>query len=191
MKKLIFLLLVLTTTSAYATLLIEPYIGHPVNSSAISTTPSGETEYEIESKNFIIGSRVALSMLGFFAGVDYKMFTIEGNEGDDLSSDVYQKGRTAIVAGYNFPIFLRAWVSIAQESEFETSGQSNGEMTDYVYNNDEDITFGIGYTGLPLLSVNFELSQIHSNYFKVGEGKQDVDLDWTIYSVSLSLPIDL
>lgn len=194
MKNLVFLLLVLSTTSSYATLLIEPYLGHPLSTNATSTNLSGETtDYDIESRNFIIGSRVALSMYGAFVGVDYKTFTIEGNEGDDLTTDVYQKGRTAFVAGYNFPILLRAWISIAPESEFEASVQSNGEVTDLVYNNDEDITIGVGYSGLPFLSVNFELSKIHSNYFKIKEGeeRQDIDYDWTIYSVSLSLPIDL
>lgn len=194
MKKLILLLLILSSTSTYALILIEPYLGYPVSSSATSTNSNGDTtDYDIENRNFVIGSRIALSMFGAFAGLDYKTYTIEGNEGDDLTSDVYQFGRTAIVAGYNFPIPLRAWVSVASNSQFETSVQINDQMTDLVYNNDKDITYGIGYTGLPLLSINFELSQIHSNYFKIvdGAGKQDTDLDWTIYTVALSIPIDL
>ena len=103
------------------------------------------------------GARVGYQFLGFMAGVEYGM-------GSGLTQDVaaasiggvsipdaetkYDATHMGIFVGYELPIMLRAWATYFFDSNWDFDGGAKTEFT--------TIALGVGFTGLPFVSLNAE-----------------------------------
>jgi hypothetical protein len=164
---LVCLLSVFISTSASAGFLIDPYLGTGQFKSTIDITGASEDTETITAT----GARIGYSFLLFSAGIDYQMASVDK---DKVTS-------TSIFVGVDMPILVRAW------AEYFVS-------SDYDRDDGQDVTFkdgaslGIGFTGLPFVSLNVELQNV--NYeIETSGSKFDVKTAATVFSISL--PLDL
>lgn len=167
MKKLLAILMICLSTNAMSGILIDPFIGYSTGEA------SGDSKADFSGTE--IGARAAYSFLGLYAGVDYRIrsYTLDG------ADNIEDNSRVALVAGYEFPILLRAFATYGIVSGMKASSN------ELEINN--DMTIGVGYTGLPFLAVNFEMSSF--NVSKVDT--QNTDTDYNMYLFSLSFPISI
>lgn len=166
MKKLLLVLMisVLGTSSVYAGFLIDPYIGTGSAKTTVDYTGVDDSDDSLS----IIGSRVGYSFLLFSAGIDFAKGSIDG---DDFTN-------TSLFVGVDLPILIRAWAEYFISSNLDTD-------TNLDFKNGTSI--GIGFTGLPLVSLNLEVQNIN---YEVEIGGSDVDVKSAAYIFSVSLPLN-
>lgn len=175
---LVILMLTFFTTSAFAGIVIDPYFGSSSATAVVDGIPAGY-DNEGSATGTTFGSRVGLSFSMLSAGIDYGIYSTDKTESTDMSAFV----------GIDLPFLFRFWA----EYYISSSGNSiyldqYGEGSDLVFK--DGYSVGIGFTGLPLVSVNFEA--ITKNY--VVEDVPflgDLDVAYADYVISLSLPLDL
>jgi hypothetical protein len=161
----LFFSLFLFFQDAQASLYIDPSIG---------ITLSGELEdTDFDNSPVTIGSRLGYSSLGLIFGLSY--FQTAGIDFENNSAD-YDMTEIGVFAGYEFPILVRAWAAYMLSGDLESGGTKYEDLS--------GLKLGFGYTGLPFLSINFEMKQ-----YEFGElNGADVERDFNAYVLSVSLP---
>lgn len=168
----------LTSFSAKASLLIEPHLGYNIYGNAdygTTTTKYNGAQY---------GARLGFQQLGLMAGLDYThsaftyKMTIPGFS--EFSQD-QKRDQIGIFAGYNFPILLRAWVGyyFSDKTKAADSTFLKGSGTE----------LGLGFTGLPFLSINLQYRM--STYDEDEEGTLSPELDTKEIVLGISAPFTL
>jgi hypothetical protein len=168
MRKLLVLAVLIVSTSAHA-LIIEPYTGIL----ASGEYKSGTTELDVSGA--IAGARLGFGLLPLLEiGVE-----AQGKAFKTESPDVPLNGLdTGIFVMYEAPVLLRIWYT-----HFVSAELNNGVANQF---EGDGYKIGIGYTGLPLLSINLEM---HSySYDKLNGAATDTTVDATALSISLPLP---
>lgn len=181
---LLFSINFLTSQQAQAGFLIEPFVGY---------TLSGETEDSTGSNDVTAlnyGARLGLTTLGFMYGIEYNMgnYTVEGDNGD-ADGDFTNLGA---FVGYEFPIMFRVWFSYYFNSTATPEAEGNSDF-DF---NGSGTSIGLGYTGLPFVSINLVYT---TNTFDEIEGTilgnsvntsltEDLTMETITLGVSLPLP---
>jgi hypothetical protein len=133
-----------------ASLLIEPHLAYNLSGGG---TSSG-TKYTYNGPQY--GLRLGGQFLGFMAGLDFTQstYTWKRVSATATNNDSFKRSEVGIFAGYNLPILLRFWAAyyfMSSAKDQESSGlTSSGD--EYSGHTTE---LGIGFTGLPFLSVNF------------------------------------
>lgn len=193
MKRILIAFLFLLSTSAYAGLLIEPYLGFSIGSGEDGENP--KTEYSQNTP--LYGARLGYQVLGFMAGLDYSKgmeseFENKVTGGTTTKPDATQQ-TFGIFVGYNLPIMLRAWVSynFASKISIESGADVGDEFKGGGY------ALGVGFTGLPFVSLNLEYRMNTFDEYKTAStgvtsalnGAGEVDYNQILLSVSL--PVDL
>lgn len=192
-KRILIAFLFLLSTSAYAGLLIEPYLGFSIGSGEDGQNP--KTEYSQNTPFY--GGRLGYQAFGLMAGLDYS----KGLEGDfetktagsaTTKADATQQ-TFGVFVGYNFPIMLRAWVSynFASKISIESGAEVGDEFKGGGY------AFGLGFTALPMLSINLEYRMNTFDEYKTAStgvtsalnGTEEIDYNQILLSVSLPLDI--
>lgn len=172
MKKLllglVFAAFAISQTPAHA-LLIEPFIGYQTGDFT-----SGSTKEDIDGIEF--GGRLGAT----FTMVDIGGEIAKGDLSIDSSpsSDLETTDMGVFVA-VNFPILVRAYVTYFLSSEAEPDSGAN-------YEGDGGYRLGIGFTGLPFVSINVE--RILRKYDERGSSSVEVEVETTMLSVSVPLP---
>jgi len=193
MKRLLLIgTLLLSATTAQADLLIEPYLGFGISSGENGASP--KTEYSQNSP--FIGGRLGYQVIGLMAGLDYT----KGMEGDferktngsTSKADVDQQ-TLGLFVGYNLPIMLRAWVSyyLSSKLEFQSSSAVGDQYKGGGYG------VGVGFTGLPLVSLNLEYRMLSFDEYKNAStgntsslsGNSEIDYNQLMLSVSIPLTL--
>jgi len=159
---LVCLLTAFITTSASAGFLIDPYIG----AGQFKSTADLSSLEQSESIS-ATGARVGYSFLLFSAGVDYQMASVDGSDTTN----------TSVFVGVDMPILVRAWAEVFVSSDTE------GDL-DFK----DGTSIGLGFTGLPFVSLNVELQNINYEAELLGT-KYEVKTAATVFSISL--PLDL
>lgn len=204
MKKIATLLFVyLGVQAAQAGILIEPYLGYEVGaikatlSTAYSTAlslPDG-TELAGKTEGTVLGARIGYTLpVLFWVALEPTMMTGKYKASNTLTLDC-DSSRTQLFidAGVDFPILLRAWVGYGMTNEWsakDVSGTAKytGSAT----------KVGVGFTGLPFVSINLEY--ITHNFNKVtglaGTVSDKVSDNFSSTTsastvLSVSLPLDL
>lgn len=176
MKKLLYLLAISFSFQAHSGLLLEPFAGMAFNSSG----EVASTDAEISGST--IGGRLGFQHLGFMLGLDGRQdkWNLDLDSGGDLDLSGQTLG---FFVGYEFPVMLRVWANYIFSSEFEN------DDSDLKYSEGSGTILGIGYKALPFISLNLEISSIQTTK----ESTQDVDLeiDYNVYTLSISLPFSL
>lgn len=196
MKKLLIAFLFTVVSSAHAGFLIEPYLNYNFGSGDYKD--SGET-IDITTSGPNFGSRLGYQFLGFMGGMDFNMGSLGWDEkanGTKVSYDL-DTTRIGIFAGYDFPILLRAWVGYYFKNNAEYSkaypvdGITKGDGL-----NGTAIELGVGFTPLPLLSVNVGYRMNTFDEYEADNGTKvalngDNEISVNEIFVGISLPLDL
>ena len=163
---LVCLLTAFISTSATAGFLIDPYLG-----SGQSKTTADLDSIEGTDGFSATGARLGYSFLLLSAGVDYQMGSIDG---DKVTS-------TSVFVGVDMPILIRAWAEVFVSSDLE-----NDTSYDLVFKDGTSI--GIGFTGLPFVSLNVEVQNINYTMKDLPVlGDVDIKTAQTVFSISLPL----
>ena len=163
--------------AAHAGVMIEPYLGYEMG------TTSGSSPGKTTFTNF--GARLAWrAPLMFWAGLDANL-GMSGQIKPDSGSD-YDAKRTTYyaVAGVDLPILLRGWVGYGFSSTLK--------MEDSVHSKSSGTTtkVGIGFTGLPFISLNLEYLKDNIDKVETDSGTvNSPNLDHSSYMLSVSLPL--
>lgn len=159
---------VLGSSQALAGLHLEPYAG--IGKAAYKIDVDGFSAVDPDDDDTSsIGARIGYSFLLLSAGIDYEMLTADDNKATNLAAFV----------GVDFPILVRGWAKFYLSSDFDEA-------------DDTDVTFkdgyavGLGFTGLPFVSLNIELQTLNYEVdFGIADG--DYSVAHTLFSVSLPL----
>jgi hypothetical protein len=150
MKVFIALAILLTTTVASAGILIEPQVGYILSnkySGTVGLTSGslvGSTTGDYKSTGPEYGARVGYQVLGFMTGLNYGHSSGKSKNSDGTTDDLKSTNIGAFI-GYKAPILFRAWLA------YNFSTKTSLDTNDLKGNSTE---IGLGYTGLPFLSIN-------------------------------------
>lgn len=177
-KKLLVLLFFLGLSQANAGVLFEPYIGYGFGSSEQGSSKSDGTGPEF-------GGRIAFETLGFFIGGEYMAATIKTKNKTTKNTYNYNVTNIGATVGYQFPILLRAYATY-----FFTSNAKVDTTIPATYSGNA-MKIGVGFTGLPIVSINLEY--IATTYTKA----EAMGITQTIspkatgsmYAISISAPL--
>ena len=161
---------VLMSTSAFASIYLEPSIGYETGK---VEAPGGKED--LAGTN--LGVKLGFSKLGFAAGLDYMRGSLKQ---DSSPSVTWTNQDMGVFAQFTFPILIKVSASYIFSTELEKNGKATGSGT----------KIGIGYTGLPFVALNFDMINFNYDKFKNG-GTADIDLDRKTWMLSLSLPLNL
>ena len=165
---------------AQASFLIEPHFGY--NLSGSGTTGSGTTASEFKYTGVQYGLRAGYQYLGFMGGLAYnrsnyvwKLSTSQLTPTINTNyEDSFTRNEVGLFLGYQFPIFFRLWgayyfTNTAEDVDTTHSTISiAGAMPDlyptgYQFKGNTK-ELGIGYTGLPFVSINLSFRNVvHDN----------------------------
>lgn len=168
----------LTSFSAKASLLIEPHLGFNIHGNAdygTETTKYNGAQY---------GARLGFQQLGLMAGLDFthSAFTYKTTSPGvaEVSQD-QKRDQIGIFAGYNFPILLRAWVGYYFSDKTTAS--------DNTFSKGSGTELGLGFTGLPFLSINLQYRM--STYDESQAGAINPEFDTKEIVLGISAPFTL
>lgn len=192
MKKILCAFLLFISTSIQAGILIEPYIG--LNFASGEDGQTLKTDYDQSSP--FIGSRLGYQTLGFMFGLDYTKGMESDLEIKTTSSTVKQdadQSTLGLFVGYNLPVMLRAWAAYYVTTTIEL--QSGVNVGDEYKGSGYGL--GVGFTGLPLVSLNLEYRMMTFDELKDNStglkstlsGTNEIDYNQVMLSVSLPLDI--
>jgi hypothetical protein len=140
------------STPANSSLLIEPHIGYNLSSSTtINTIVSKYSGVQY-------GARLGAQYFGVMGGFAYNhstyklKTTIPSLAITDEPTDS-KKDDLGIFVGYSAPILLRAWIGYYFSSK-QTATSTSTLYTTGDYLSGKTTEFGVGFTGLPFLSLN-------------------------------------
>lgn len=174
MKKLIMSLLVLTISiNAHAGFLIDPYIGTGSIAGtfdAANAAAEGADIDDVDESLTAVGSRLGYSFLLVSAGIDYQMMTVDGDNSTNISAFV----------GVDLPVLLRFWGEYFISSQVE---EEDGISVDFA----DGYGLGVGFTGLPLVSINLEAQYLN---YEIESSGAEFDYSTVSYLLSVSLPLD-
>lgn len=165
---------------AQAAFLLEPYAGMYLNS---SYDIDGGGEGDISGT--AVGARVGFQNMGLMLGLNGQRssWTFEPESGSD--SD-WTFTRLGFFVGYDFPMMLRLW----GEYVFSMDGTLDDD-SDNKRLGGSGTSFGVGYKVLPFVSLNFELSNLQTAEFETASSDGEIDVAYTTYLFSISLPLSI
>jgi hypothetical protein len=179
MKKLLVAIVVtLIGFTANAGIHVEPYLGYRIGSGDY-----GSADLSYSGVN--MGGRLGYSFMMVTAGLDYNM----GSTGVEFkttsgSTDVdFKTTQMGAFVMASIPM-IRGWATYYFDSSFEQDEGSNAgkEFTG------SGMGLGVGFTGLPFISLNFEYKSLEHDEFD-GNALTD-DFKVTEYLFSVSAPFD-
>lgn len=172
LKLVIALMATCLSVQSFAGLLIDPYLGMGQAKTTSDLATDGDSDGFTS-----FGSRLGYSFILVSAGIDYQMVKSE-SDGDDVNVT-----NTSFFVGVDLPILLRAWAEYQISSDYDLDGSNlDVEFKD-------GYSVGVGFTGLPLVSLNLELAVTNYEIDAGVLGTLDYSAASTMFSVSL--PLDL
>lgn len=162
----------LFVNTAQAGLLIDPYVGTGKTKTALDAVGGSASKSDSEDNTSIMGARLGYSFLLLSAGIDYQKATFNGD----------QMTNTSLFVGVDLPILLRGW------AEYFIGSTSDDSTTSDNYKFKNGYGIGIGFTGLPFVSINLEIQNI--NYTWAGSSASGYDWATAATLLSVSLPLD-
>lgn len=162
------------STSAFADLFIEPWVGYEGGSYKL-----GAAGGAIQGSN--IGVRLGAKELGFSVGPEYSFafLTEKPTSGQDLSQDSQDLG---LFVGFNLPVMFRFYGSYFLTTTAKVEA-TTGTYTGTGYR------LGVGFTSLPFVVLNVEY--ISRDYSRISGSKisgGDLTNSSICFNVSLPLP---
>jgi hypothetical protein len=156
----------LAAVSAHAGLLIEPYLGYQAGSLKTTEGSMGanpNTAHDDTSSGLTFGGRLGITFPLLFIAADYS--TTNGKSGSD-NMILNQLGATA---GLAVP-FFRAYLGYSFMNDAKLQ-RSTGDVT----LSGSALKAGVGFTGLPFISLNLEYIMNTFNKYKGPGVDQSID----------------
>lgn len=166
-KILVTLVVTMVASAAQAGFMIDPYIGIGQTKTSVDVASADDET----STSTVLGSRLGYSFILVSAGIDYQIMKAE----DAAEDDVTVNNISAFV-GVDLPILFRFW------AEYFISSNYDSDDLDVSFKDGYGI--GIGFTGLPFVSLNLEIEALN---YDVDFGGND--FDYTVASTILSASI--
>ncbi len=160
---------------ASASLYVEPFIGYMMGDTEASGALGG---YKEDTTGTDMGLRLGFSTLGFAVGAEASQSSFEIDT--DPSTDL-EPTNLGLFASFEFPILIRAYASYIIESKGD---YGNAEVEG------DGLRLGVGFTGLPFVSINFEYLSLKYDTIKAAGFSVDTDIKTDLYGVNVSLPLD-
>lgn len=155
------------STSSFAGLMLEPYLG--TGQYATSFDSSLLTDSEADGESYTtVGGRVGYSFLLVSAGLDYELMSL-----DDASVT-----NTGFFVGVDLPILFRFYGKYIFNSNFDDD--------DIDLDFENGTVVGVGFTGLPFVVINLEVSSLNYTFDLSGN---DVDAAVAATALTVSLPL--
>lgn len=163
-------------SQAHADFLLEPYIGYHTGNYEMGT-------FEQDMSGITYGARAGFThALGLMGGIDY----MSGKWEDDAnpSSDL-TPSTLGVFVGFEFPILLRVYgvYSITNEMKAKNSAGTSK------YEGDGAIKLGVGFTALPILSINLEY--IKANFDEADGAALSPEMETSMFGLTVSAPFEL
>lgn len=181
----ILILAFLIIKPASAGLLIEPVLGYNFGKL--------ESDESFSTKGASVGGRIGYQKLGFQLGLDYLKSTQDVDDSSfkkDLKTDEF-----AGFVGFEFPILLRVYAgyifSATGTSKYRTDMGSGDQDYNLKLSDGTGTKFGIGFTGLPFVDINFEYRRGKFDTSKLGGVDMEDSTDYSAYMIGVSLPFVL
>lgn len=173
------------STSAYAGVYIEPYVGYGMGSSKgdFNIVGVGTATVDQTNKGLVFGGKLGMSSLGLAGGLDYSQFKSKDHDktgsNPDSDSTVTNIG---VFVQYKFPILFKVSASYLFSAE---------SKTDDTTSTGSGFKIGAGYTGLPFVAINVDYISTKSTKIKSDLYTIDnVDVKSDLTMLSVSLPFD-
>ena len=164
------LFIFISFSTANASLLIDPYVGVGLLKTTFDVNSLDNTD---DGKLNALGARLGYQFFLVSAGVDY-------SKGSDEDSEFTN---TSFFVGVDLPILLRVWAEYFISSDLDID-EDNLDSPIFL----DGTSLGVGFTGLPFISLNLELQNL--NYESKIAGNK-FDLNTAAYLFSVSLPLNL
>ena len=122
-------------------------------------------------------------------GVDYSITTLDAEidtAGYTSTLSDFDGNHLGIFAGVELPVLLRAWATY-----FLSSKLTDNDDDEY---DGSGFGLGVGFTGLPFVSLNLEYrSMTYDEFTDVSAGTTSTDRDYDVSEIlfTVSLPLDL
>ena len=191
------------TFNAKAKVHVEPYFGQILNFSDALQTESS-VNYARDLDGLLYGARVGYGLLGFSAGVDlgYSQFDAEVNKplsqvsswklsGQSLLSSV-KASYFGLFINYDLPLLFKVWGTYFPSVRYEFGSGDPLEDNKDLWKG-TGFSLGIGYTGLPFLSLNYEIRSFNfdEEFDHSAQLTQELTLEHTSveHFLGVSLPI--
>lgn len=164
-KRSFLLFIFLIIFKVQAGVLLEPHLGYII---------SGKSDYVMASKNLTdsygglqFGGRVGYQLMGFmgglsFAHANYSIDTACSNCSPNSDKTSFTQNAFGFFIGYNAPVLMRAWFAY-HFSLKETVDKSANYFSEGQCRKGSSTEFGVGYSGLPVLSLNFVYRMLSYN----------------------------
>lgn len=156
------LFVIAIATQAQARIMLEPYLGYEMDSK-LKLESSG-TDIGGKTSGTTLGARVAYALPTMvWFGVDYSL-TKDAKFKGNFSSDDGKVDRSNLYVdvGVDLPVLARVWAGYGIMNSSKYKFDSGGETT---LKDGTAIKLGVGFTALPLVSINVEVtSQDYKNY---------------------------
>lgn len=172
---------------AQAGLLIEPVLGYN-----FGKIDAGDSEKFVGPA---VGGRLGYQNLGFQLGLDYLKSNVDVDDNsykEKVSADEF-----AGFVGFEFPILLRVYAgyifSATGESKIRANlNDGNGTQNyDLKLKDGTGTKFGVGFTGLPFVDINFEYRKGEFDSGKIGSANLAEKSKYEAFMIGVSLPFVL
>lgn len=210
MKKLLLLVMLLSTSSVFAGLLIEPYVGYMASSGEYEFpyTNGSKSTWDSTTSAAVIGGRLGYKApLGLFLALDYSMysshkiklertgstpFTYNSQNYDSLDFKA-SSTNIGLTAGIGIP-FVRAWATYFVSSTIKVDEEPSPDFmqsgTEFSGNG---FGLGVGLGFIPFISLNLEYRALSYDEETPGSSSYNykVKPDSSELLVSVSLPLSI
>lgn len=176
--RLLSFVLLLTSASTQAGVLVEPIIGLNVNHKLESDN------YDVSGVGGAFGGRLGYQNYGFQLGLDYLSSSTDMD--DKKFKNNFKSQDWAAFVGFEFPILVRVYAGYI----FSSTGEVKMTAGEAKLKEGSGTKIGIGFTGLPFVDINVEYRRGTYDDVKVGGIKGD-KTDFSATMISLSLPLNL
>ncbi len=161
--------------SSFAGFMIEPYAGFGTYATTLDAAAFEDAEASGETYTSV-GARAGYSLLLFSGGLDLEMMaTGDGNINN-----------TAFWVGVDLPVLLRFYGKYIFSSSFD---YDNDDASSVDLEFDSGYAVGVGFTGLPFVVINLEVSALNYTFENPLNTSQDVDFGVAATALTVSLPL--
>ncbi len=159
--------------AAQAGIHVEPFLGYSLSGDWKDGSTS--TDY---SGGPHLGARLGYGMMGFFIAGEYEQGSMTLDSSPEVDFDQTNMG---LALGFEFPILLRVYGTYMFNAKADEANSNKYEGT--------GLKLGVGYTGLPFVAINFEMST--ASYDELNGNTLNTKRETEYYTINVSLPLSL
>lgn len=143
--------ILVVTTTANASILVEPHLGYIASG---GTESYYSVKYDYSGPQY--GARLGVKYLGLMGGFAYTHSTFSNKLSAGITSLTakQKQDEMGVFVGYNAPVLIRAWVAYFFSAKNTWTDNALGAGTSGTWYKGKTTEIGIGFTPLPLLSLN-------------------------------------